>query len=56
MKLSFSTRGWSEYSWDELVQIHVKLYRAICAKDMHTAIEAVNEHYDFLLYLDEPTR
>ena len=43
-------------NWDELVQIHVKLYRAICAKDMHTAIEAVNEHYDFLLYLDEPTR
>ena len=42
--------------WDELVQIHVKLYRAICAKDAVQAAEAVNEHYDFLMYLDEPTK
>ncbi len=43
-------------NWDELVQIHVKLYRAICAGDAAQAAEAVNEHYDFLLYLDEPTK
>ena len=43
-------------NWDELVQIHVKLYRAICARDAERATEAVNEHYDFLLFLDEPTK
>ena len=43
-------------NWDELVQIHVKLYRAVCAKDEARAAEAVNEHYDFLMYLDEPTK
>ena len=42
-------------NWDELVQIHVKLYRAVCAKDAARAAEAVNAHYDFLLYLDEPS-
>ena len=42
-------------NWDELVQIHVKLYRAICAKDEAKVVEAVNEHYDFLLFLDEST-
>ena len=36
MKLSFSTRGWSEYSWDELVQI--------CAEMGFSGIEA----YDIL--------
>ena len=42
-------------NWDELVQIHVKLYRAVCARDAARAAEAVNEHYDFLTYLDKPT-